>query len=112
MNKLLRRLMFVTMFFAVLGGISTFAIVMANPTTSAAQDQFSQGMGTAMIAAALAIGLTGFGAGIGMGTASAAAIGAMAEKPEVFSKSLIFIVFIEAIAIYGLVISFMILTRI
>jgi V/A-type H+-transporting ATPase subunit K len=44
-----------------------------------------------------------------MGTASAAAIGAMAEKPEMFSKSLIYIVFIEAIAIYGLVIAFMIM---
>ena len=44
-----------------------------------------------------------------MGTASAAAIGAMAEKPETFSKSLIYIVFIEAIAIYGLVIAFMIM---
>jgi len=36
----------------------------------------------------------------------------LAEKPEVFSKTLIYIVFIEAIAIYGLVISFMILIRI
>jgi len=65
--------------------------------------------GDPMIGAGLAIGLAGCGAGIGMGTASAAAIGAIAEKPEMFSKTLIFIVFIEAIAIYGLVISFMIL---
>jgi len=62
-----------------------------------------------MVGAGLAIGLAGLGAGIGMGTASAAAIGAIAEKPEVFTKTLIFIVFIEAIAIYGLVIAFMIL---
>ncbi len=65
--------------------------------------------GDPMVGAGLAIGLAGCGAGIGMGTASAAAIGAIAEKPEMFSKTLIFIVFIEAIAIYGLVISFMIL---
>jgi len=65
--------------------------------------------GDPMIGAGLAIGLAGLGAGIGMGTASAAAIGAIAEKPEVFTKTLIFIVFIEAIAIYGLVIAFMIL---
>ena len=65
--------------------------------------------GDPMIGAGLAIGLAGLGAGLGMGTASAAAIGAIAEKPEMFSKTLIFIVFIEAIAIYGLVIAFMLL---
>lgn len=59
--------------------------------------------------AALAIGLAGLGAGIGMGTAAAAFAGALVERPELFGRSLIFIVFIEAIAIYGLVISFMIL---
>ena len=63
----------------------------------------------ALIGAGLAIGLAGLGAGLGMGTASAAAIGAIAEKPEVFSKTLIFIVFIEAIAIYGLVVAFMLI---
>lgn len=65
--------------------------------------------GFKLIGAGMAIGLAGLGAGVGMGTASAAAIGAMAEKPETFSKSLIYIVFIEAIAIYGLVIAFMIM---
>jgi len=65
--------------------------------------------GFKMIGAGVAIGLAGLGAGLGMGTASAAAIGAMAEKPETFSKSLIYIVFIEAIAIYGLVVAFMIM---
>jgi len=41
----------------------------------------------------------------------AAAISALAEKPEVFNKTLIYLVFIEAIAIYGLVIAFMIMIR-
>lgn len=57
----------------------------------------------------LAIGLAGAGAGIGMGTASAAAIGAISEKPEMFGRTIIYIVLIEAIAIYGLVISFLLL---
>ncbi len=61
------------------------------------------------IGAGLAIGLAGAGAGVGLGTAGAAAIGAITEKPEVFGKSLIFVVFVEAIAIYGLVISFLLL---
>lgn len=61
------------------------------------------------IGAGLAVGLAGIGAGVGLGTAGAAAIGAITEKPEVFGKSLIFVVFVEAVAIYGLVISFLLL---
>ena len=76
-----------------------------------AQAEGKPEIGYALIGAGLAIGLAGLGAGIGMGTAGAAAIGALAEKPEVFSKTLIYIVFIEAIAIYGLVVAFMIMIR-
>lgn len=71
-----------------------------------------QDFGLSMLAAGLAIGLTGLGAAWGMGTAGTAAVGAIAERPEVFSKTLIYIVFIEAIAIYGLVVAFMILIKI
>ena len=61
------------------------------------------------IGAGLAIGLAGLGAGIGMGTAGAAAIGAITEKPETFGRAIIFLVFIEAVAIYGLVIAILLL---
>jgi V/A-type H+-transporting ATPase subunit K len=66
-------------------------------------------VGEKYLGAALAIGLAGLGAGIGMGTAAAGFAGVLVEKPELFGRSLIFIVFIEAIAIYGLVIAFMLL---
>ncbi len=59
------------------------------------------------IGAALAIGLAAIGGGVGMGTASAAALGAITEKPEIFGKSILYVVFIEAVAIYGFVIAFM-----
>ncbi len=62
------------------------------------------------IGAGLAIGLTGVGASIGMGTASAAALGAITEKPETFGKSILYVVFIEAIAIYGFVIAFLLMS--
>ncbi len=61
------------------------------------------------IAAALAMGLSAVGAGYGIGVAGAAAVGATAEKPEIFGKVMIFVALAEAIAIYGLVISLMIL---
>ena len=69
------------------------------------QEEVTHLGGDFAIGAGSAIGLAGLGAGVGMGTASAAAIGAITEKPEVFGKSMIFIVMMEAIAIYGLVIA-------
>ena len=96
----------VTIFFLGLGiALLATGLVYAQ----AAENEAAVASGFKMIGAGMAIGLAGLGAGLGMGTASAAAIGAMAEKPETFSKSLIYIVFIEAIAIYGLVIAFMIM---
>jgi V/A-type H+-transporting ATPase subunit K len=50
-------------------------------------------------------------AGIAVGIAGAAAIGAITEKPESLGRVLIFVGLGEGIAIYGLIISFMILTQ-
>jgi len=65
--------------------------------------------GLGFIAASLATGLACFGAGVGLGTVCSAAIGAVAEKPEMFGLTFIYVVFVEAIAIYGLTVTFMIL---
>jgi V/A-type H+-transporting ATPase subunit K len=75
--------------------------------------QTAEGAGMAIlglaIGAGLAIGLAGIGASLGMGTASAAALGAITEKPETFGKSILYVVFIEAVAIYGFVIAFLLI---
>ncbi len=63
------------------------------------------------LAAALATGLACIGGGIAVGGSGAAAIGATAEKPETFGRSLLFVGLAEGIAIYGLVLSFIILGR-
>ena len=65
----------------------------------------------ATLAAALSTGLACIGAGIAVASTGAAAIGAMAEKPETFGRSLIFVGMAEGVAIYGLIIAFMILNR-
>ena len=62
--------------------------------------------------AALAIGLTGLGASLGMATTSAAALGALTEQPEIFGKTVLYVVFIEAVAIYGFVIAFLLISYI
>jgi len=97
---------FILIFVAIGIALSATGLVYA---AQASENEAAAMSGFKMIGAGIAIGFAGLGAGVGMGTASAAAIGAMAEKPETFSKSLIYIVFIEAIAIYGLVVAFMIL---
>lgn len=65
----------------------------------------------ASLAAAISTGLAAIGAGIAVSSTGAAAVGTIAEKPESFGRALIFVGLAEGIAIYGLILSFMILRR-
>ncbi len=65
----------------------------------------------ASLAAAISTGLATVGAGIAVSGTGAAAVGAIAEKPEAFGRSLIFVGLAEGIAIYGLIIAFLVLNR-
>jgi len=64
------------------------------------------------LAAAIAVGLSSIGAGIAVSTVGSAAMGAMAERPELAARALIFVGLAEGIAIYGLIVSIMILGKI
>lgn len=64
------------------------------------------------IAAALAVGLSSLAAGIAVGLIGSSALGAISEKPEISGKALIFLGLAEGIAIYGLIVSIMILGKI
>ncbi|WP_287588478.1 ATP synthase subunit C [Candidatus Borrarchaeum sp.] len=68
--------------------------------------------GLIAIGVGVLLGLAGLGAALGMGMASSAACGAIAEKPEIYGRTMLFIVFIEAIAIYAFVIALMMATTI
>ncbi len=63
------------------------------------------------MAAALAAGLSSIGAAYAVGRVGSAAMGTLAEKPELFGRLLIFVGLAEGIAIYGLIISILILNR-
>lgn len=71
----------------------------------------ASGNGLGYLAAGLAVGIASIGAGIAVGIAGSAAIGAISEKPEILGRALIIIGLAEGIAIYGLIISIMILGR-
>jgi V/A-type H+-transporting ATPase subunit K len=91
-----------------------FGIVwLASPTTAMAAGATAAASGDAFqtLAAAISTGLACIGGGIGVASSGAAAIGAIAEKPEAFGRALIFVGLAEGIAIYGLIISFIILQR-
>ncbi|MFX1286419.1 MAG: ATP synthase subunit C [Promethearchaeota archaeon] len=78
------------------------------PTQDTTQENnLGQGIFGIAIGAGIAIGLAGLGAALALGTASSAAIGAIAERPEVFGRTIIFIAFIEGIGVFGFVIAFM-----
>lgn len=77
--------------------------------TAALANQKNMGEGLKYIGAAIATGLACIGAGIAVGGAAPAAIGAYSENAETFGKAMIFVVLGEGIAIYGFVISFLIL---
>jgi V/A-type H+-transporting ATPase subunit K len=64
------------------------------------------------IAAALATGLSSLGAGIAVAGVGSAAIGAIAEKPELLGRTLILVGLAEGIAIYGLIVSILIFNQI
>jgi V/A-type H+-transporting ATPase subunit K len=67
--------------------------------------------GLGLIAAALSTGLAAIGAGIAVAVSSSAALGAISEDSSLLGKTLIFVGLSEGIAIYGLIVSILILGR-
>ena len=75
----------------------------------AAAGQKTIDFGMLAVGAAIAIALPGLGAGIGLGMATSSIAAAGAERPEIIFRLFIYVVFIEAIAIYGLIVSIFIM---
>lgn len=80
--------------------------------TEAAGSGAGLATGLGFIGAALSIGLAGIGGGLALSAGAPAAIGAVAENPKSFGKSMIFVALGEAVAIYGLIIAFLIVLKI
>ena len=105
-----------TMLMQLASFAAVFAICMICPfaasaaTGDAAAASGSDGM--AFIGAAAATGLSCIGGGIAVGNATPAAIGATSEDPKAFGKAIIFVALGEGIALYGMLISIMILSKI
>ena len=94
----------------LLGVILPISGFVSAADTAAAAATTSAGMG--YLAAALVTGISAIGAGIAIAAAAPAAIGAVSEDGKNFGKALIFVVLGEGIALYGLLISILILNKI
>jgi V/A-type H+-transporting ATPase subunit K len=69
-------------------------------------------IGWAFISAAIAAGLSALAAGYAVANIGSAAIGALAEKQELFGRLLILVGLAEGLAIYGLIVAILILNRV
>ena len=90
--------------------VCPFVASAAEGDVATATDGFANGM--AYIGAAVATGLSCIGGGIAVGNAAPAAIGATSEDPKAFGKAIIFVALGEGIALYGMLISIMIISNI
>jgi len=84
-------------------------------TSGQAQQQPSEAAGSkgyGLIAASLAVGLSGLGAGVAIFGSTSAGMAAAVERPELTTWVLIFAGLGEGLAIYGLVVAIMILGKI
>lgn len=98
--------------FAAVILLSTTALAdEAAPTAAADQPAVSRAVGLGMAAAA-AIALSVLGAGYAVGRIGSAALGAAAEKPELLTRSLLFVALAEGLAVLGFAVAMMLLQKI
>ena len=81
----------------------------AGATTASAATEAGAGLATGL--GYIGTGLSGIGSGIAVASSASAALGAISEDGSIFGKSMIFVAMAEGIALYGLIISFMILGK-
>ncbi|MBU1093410.1 MAG: ATP synthase subunit C [Firmicutes bacterium] len=80
-----------------------------DPATDLLTGTIAQGLG--FLSAALVTGMSALGAGVAVAASAPAAIGAFSENEKNFGKALIFVALGEGVAIYGLLISILIINK-
>ncbi len=94
--------------------LATAALMVAAPAFAADALAVSTDPGVlrwGFASAAASAGLAALGAGYAVAQVGTAALGALAEKPELFGRVLVMVGLAEGIAIYGLIVSILILNR-
>lgn len=96
-------------FIPLLGAAFVFMIPGVVSAATAGGSGAMTDIGLGYIAVAISTGFACIGSGYAVGVVGSAALGAVSEDPKILGKTLIFVGLAEGIAIYGLVISIMIL---
>ena len=86
-------------------------VVAAEPAAGEIKE-VSLGLGLALIGIGLPTGLATIGAGIAVSSVGSASLAVITEKPEMFGRTLIYLGLGEGIAIYGLVVTILLLGKI
>ena len=109
-----RWLVTILLFTVVTAVLATLALVAAGPALAAeaaAVPVDPSVLRWGFVAAAASAGLAALGAGYAVAQVGTAALGALAEKPDLFGRVLVMVGLAEGIAIYGLIVSILILNR-
>lgn len=101
------------------GVMVVMAVVFLGQGASAAEAAAAEGLvnsdalatGMGYLSAALSVGLASIGGGIAVAASASSALGALSENENIFGKSLIFVGLAEGLALYGLLIGFMIISK-
>lgn len=93
----------------LIGGVND---VLAQSTELTGAREISTGYGLALIGIGLPTGLATIGAGIAVSSVGAASLAVITEKPEIFGRTLVYLGLAEGIAIYGLVVTILMLGKI
>lgn len=93
----------------LIGGIGE---VMAAEEAASGGGEISLGFGIAVVGVGLPTALATIGAGIAVSSVGSASLAVITEKPEMFGRTLIYLGLAEGIAIYGLVVSILLLGKI
>lgn len=98
-------------FFAPLAALSILILLPDIVHAATAGGEVAVGNGLGFIAAGLSTGMAAIGAGYAVGAVGSSALGAVSEDEKILGKTLIFVGLAEGIAIYGLIISILILGK-
>jgi V/A-type H+-transporting ATPase subunit K len=99
---------------------AVLAVVLMPGVPALAQQAAQEGVAAASlgrtiglaVAAAFAVGVSILGAGYAVGKIGSAALGAAVEKPELLTRSILFVALAEGLAVLGFAIAMMLLQKI
>lgn len=117
MNRQFLLVAFMVLGVALLAGLSSLLLWMPDALASTASgaegglDLDPTTITWGYVTAALATGIGSLAAAYAVARVGTAAVGALAEKPELFGRLIILVGLAEGIAIYGLIVSILILNR-